>query len=133
MQVCKKWFFQQHPPEDQFKNDLEELQTILDDLHQNPGDAENIHVQDVTFDFLQQFAKDFNQLPEAERKSSQMDLLIRELNEAGLIMGDTNGIGVVPRSNIGSDLYQVASGSGGRDWITDYIDPAIKAAGASLK
>ena len=125
---------QDFTPEDQFKNDLEELQTILDYLRTNPGDAEDSHVQNITYNFLEQFAKDFNQLPEAERKSPQMDLLVRELNEAGLISGDTNGISVVSMPFFGSNLYKLAEGSGSSpDWITGYIDPAIKAAEASLK
>lgn len=125
---------QDFTPEDQFKNDLEELQTILDALHANPGDADDNHVQNIAYNFMEKFAKDFNQLPEAERKSPQMDLLLRELKEAGLIEGDTNGITVVPMPYFGSDLYKLASGSGsGPDWIADYIDPAIKAAEATLK
>lgn len=125
---------QDFTPEDQFKNDLEELQTILDYLRTNPGDAEDSHVQNITYNFLEQFAKDFNQLPEAERKSPQMDLLVRELKEAGLIGGDTNGINVISMPFFGSNLYKLAEGTGSStDWITDFIDPAIKAAEATLK
>ena len=125
---------QDFTPEDQFDNDLQELQTMLNNFSDQQWDVSDPNVQDVAHSFMQQFAKDFNQLPENERKSPQMDILIRGLNKAGLIEGDTSGIQVTSYSYFTSALEKLVSSSGSSsDYIKNYIDPSIKAAEAALK
>ncbi len=119
-------------PEEQIKTDLGGLKIDLDYLHSKPQILIDSLYQNTLYAFMQQFTEDFNQLPEAERKSNEMQTLVDDLASKGLITENPDGIGVSPYQSQFANALDGLTMPGERKWISKVLDPAIKAAESTL-
>lgn len=114
--------------EKSFNADLRELKSYLDSIHNNPDLLHSDKFQNSIYSFMQKFANDFNQLPENERKSSEMKTLIEDLAQYGLVDGNTDGISVSPYQSQFSNALDGLVMPGQKKVILTILDPAILAA-----
>ncbi|MGE0199269.1 MAG: hypothetical protein AB7N99_02220 [Simkaniaceae bacterium] len=110
------------------QNDLQELESRLEQLLQNPNEAQNPAFQAVMKQSLQRLLDDYSKLSPEQKENAHLTAVMDDLNQGlGLIQEGSQGLEVDP--NLNTDLQYILSQD--KDFINNILIPDINACSSS--
>ncbi len=110
------------------QNDLQELESRLEQLLQNPNEAQNPAFQAVMKQSLQRLLDDYSKLSPEQKENAHLTAVMDDLNQGlGLIQEGPQGLEVDP--NLNTDLQYILSQD--KDFINNILIPDINACSSS--